>query len=250
MNELFKYIQKLPPSSAIVILILGIILMAISKWDSIMKLIKLAFGKSGSKKRTCGDCVLILFGIREKYEYQIRIIDINVLRQQMKFSEQKIQELVFFLSQSFIDDIKLMCKDGDYEIRVREIALYCEALKNSVLSIKEELRRSFKENGFQELSENEFTHYVKDKTKLMITMVRSYLNQHYIDNDSTIVHLRERFQNMDNTNMHKFEDWCFDVFNNAKDLVKDAKKSKEEINSKLISEINSFVLEGTKPLNC
>jgi hypothetical protein len=168
----------------------------------------------------------------------------------MKFSEQKIQELVFFLSQSFIDDIKLMCKDGDYEIRVREIALYCEALKNSVLSIKEELRRSFKENGFQELSENEFTHYVKAKTKLMITMVRSYLNQHYIDNDSTIVHLRERFQNMDNTNMHKFEDWCFDVFNNAKDLVKDAKKIKEEINSKLISEINSFVLEGAKPVNC
>jgi len=250
MNELFKYLQKLSPGAAVVILILAIVLMAISKWNSIVKLIKWVFGKTGSKKRTCGDCVLILFGIREKYEYEIKVVDTNVLRQQMKFSEQKIQEVIFFLSQSFGDDVKILGKEGDYEIRVREIALYCEALKNSMLAAKDELRRSFKENGFQTLSENEFTHYVKGKTKTILTIVRSYLNHHYVDNDSTIVHLRERFENMDNNHMHKFEEWSFDVFTNAKDLINDSNDKKSSINDNLKRSIDNFVSNGEKPHNC
>lgn len=241
MGEIFKYLQKLPPAASILAIILVIILLIIFKWESITKFIKLSKKSRKSSPRTCGDCVLILSGIREKYEYKARRLDTNLLRMQMKFAEQKIQEVIFFLSQSFNEDIKILGDGADHEKKALESSLYCEALKNGMLSVKDELRRSFKENGFGEFSENEFSYYVKSKTTTMLTIVRTYLNQHYIDSENTVVHLKERFEKMDKFHNQKFEGWAFDVFSNAKDLRDDTIQKKGGIEVNLKSEIDEFI---------
>ncbi|MBD3170989.1 hypothetical protein GF326_00815, partial [Candidatus Bathyarchaeota archaeon] len=106
MGDLIKYLKELPPLLSVIALTIATVFMVVSKWDSISKLAKWIPGKSVKQpKRTCGDCVLILLGIREKYEYKSRELDTSLLRNQMKFAEQKIQEIIFFLSQSFSDDI-------------------------------------------------------------------------------------------------------------------------------------------------
>ena len=251
MSELFKYLQKLSPSTSIIALLIALVVLIVSKWDSISKFIKWILGKSSKlRKRTCGDCVLILFGIREKYEHEIRHLDTSLLRQQMKFGEQKIQEAIFFLSQSFADDIKILGDGAEYEKKAVQSALYCEALKNGMLSVKDELRRSFKENGFGAFSEIEFSHYVKDKTKIMLTIVRSYLNQHYIDGDGTIVHLKERFERMDESGLRKFEGWSFEVFTSAKDLIEEHRVKKERLTEEFRSEIDKFVENGQNTTDC
>ena len=251
MKDLIDLLKQLPASLSVFVLIILCLFLIILRLDSITKFFKWISGKAVKKiKRTCGDCVLILFGIREKYEYEMRRLDTSLLRLQMKFAEQKIQEIIFFLSQSFAEDIKIYGKESNNERKVIQSALYCEALKNSLLSVKDELRRSFKENGFGQFSEVEFSHYVKDKTKLMLTMVRSYLNQYYVDNDTTIVHLKERFERLDKTSMQQFESWAFEVFTNAKDLFDDVRDSKKEISEKLKSEIDQFVKNGQNTTDC
>lgn len=240
-KEFFQYLQSLPPLVGITALFLATVFLVFLRWGSIMKLLKWPKNVGEYTKRTCGDCVLILFSIREKYEYETRKLDTNLLRMQMKFSEQKIQEIIFFLSQSFSDDIKVYGEGAEQDRKATQSALYCEALKNAMLSVKDELRRSFKENGFEGFSEVEFSYYVKDKTRTMLTIVRSYLNQYYVDGDKTIVHLKERFDRMDKENLQKFEDWAFQIFVNAKDLVNEFEGNKENNTSKLRSEIDEFV---------
>ena len=250
MNEMFKYLQKLPSPISVMVLIIALIFLIISKWDSISKSLKRLSGKTFKNKRTCGDCVLILFGIREKYEYQSKHIDNNLLRMQMKFAEQKIQEAIFFLSQSFSDDIKVMGDGVEHDRKVTQAALYCEALKNGILSAKDEIRRSIKENGFENLSENEYSHYVKDKTRTIITIIRSYLNQYSVQHDKTIVNLKERFKRMDGYHIQKFESWVFDIFSNAKDLALDSRKRRVQIQENLKLEIDNFVKHGDAVPNC
>ena len=251
MTELFKFLQRLPPAISVIALFIALFIITILKWDTITKSIKWIVSKSEkSAKRTCGDCVLILFGIREKYEYEDRRLDSSLLRLQMKFAEQKIQEAIFFLSQSFSDDIRILGEGEDGDKKVIQSALYCEALKNGMLSVKDELRRSFKENGFVSFSEREFTHYVKEKTITLLTIIRAYLNQHYVDCDSTIVHLKKRFERMDKYNIQKFEGWVFDVFINAKDIIDDIEKKKKINHENFKNEINEFVKKGQNLPNC
>ncbi len=241
MSELFKFLQKLPNSASVLVLFVALIILIVSKWDSIFKAIKWFSGKKNKKDRTCGDCVLILFGIREKYEYDRIRLDNDLLRSQMRFVEQKLQEIIFFLAQSFNDDIEKLIKKIENADKVKEAALYCEALKNSLLAVKDEIRRSFKENGFSFVSEVEFTQYVKEKTKTLLAISRTYLRQHYIETDSTIVTLNHRFEKMDNNHINKIEDYTFQIFTNAKDMQKDTAKKKKELSIALKKEIDSFV---------
>jgi len=251
MKEIAEFLKGLPPATSIVALFLVIILTIFVKWESIVKFIKWIKGDSAKNKRTCGDCVLILFGIREKYEFERRQIDTNLLRLQMKFAEQKIQEVIFFLSQSFSEDIELLGSDSTNSQRITETALYCEAMKNSLLATKDEIRRSFKENGFGKFSESEYTHYVKEKTSVLITTIRSYLRQHYVETDKTIVKLHDRFKKMDEKYYQKFESWVFEIFGNARDLNKDAYTKKRDLEQKFRNDIDKFVNEGrTSKIGC
>lgn len=250
MKELFEYLKGLPPALSVIALLISLIILIILKWDTISKPFKKIKNTSKSLKRTCGDCVLILFGIREKYDHKLRDFDNSLLRSQMKFAEQKIQEAIFFLSQSFMDDIRIYGKEADLEKKVTQSALYCEALKNSMISVKDEFRRSFKENGFNSFSEVEFSHYVKSKSKTLLTMVRLYLNQYYVDGEGTIVRLKERFERMDAKNLKIFEGWVFEIFNNAKDLTNDYCNNKEEISEDLKYAIDDFINKGQDRPNC
>ena len=250
MTELFKYIKGLSPTTSIIILIITMIIVVFSKITTIVKIFKWFFIKNNNKNISCGNCALILLGIREKFEYESKKINNDLLRLQMTFVEQKIQEAIFFLSQSFSEDILILSKEDDVDRKVMESALYCEALKNSMLSIKNEIRRSFKENGFSLFSETELSYYVKTKTKSLITIIRAYLNQYYVDNEKTIVHLKKRFEKMDKLHMDKFEGWVFEIFTNAKDIYLYTKKKKEDINDQLKLEIDNFVSRNSKTEKC
>ena len=250
MTEFLKYLKDLSPITSIIILTLAMIIVVFSKITTIIKIWKWMFRKDSSKKVSCGDCVLILLSIREKFEYEYLKLENNLLRMQMTFTEQKIQEAVFFLSQSFSEDILVLGEESDRNRKVMESSLYCEALKNAMLSVKDEIRRSFKENGFSNFNEKELSHYVKAKISLLITIIRSYLNQHYVENEKTIFHLKERFRKMDKLHLQKFEGWAFEVFTNAKDLYLDTEKRKADINKQLKLEIDKFVSRNSKITKC
>ena len=241
INNLINYIKTLPFGSAVTIVVMVTIIMALTKLKSIINFTKWAVGKSSKKKRTCGDCVLIIFSIRELYEFQREKLRTNLLRQQMTYVEQKIQEVIMFLAQNFNDDIKLLGKDATNNKRVSESALYCESLKNSLLEVKDEIRRSFKENGFAAMSEKEYAQYVKEKAKILVMSARSYLRQYCVETDETIIKLKDRFDKMDKWHFQQFEGWAFDIFTNAKDLIIETERKRVNLDEKFKKDIDNFV---------
>jgi len=52
-------------------------------------------------KRSCGDCILILMGEREKYELKMNLKQDRLLRQQMNFIEQRLIEMEGLFIETF-----------------------------------------------------------------------------------------------------------------------------------------------------
>ena len=176
MNKLIELLAGLPPYAAILIAMFFSIIMLLTNVGKIIEFLKFAILRIHKKhKRGCGDCLIILFSIREKYEFLRRGMINDIAKGQMQFAEKKLQEILFFLIQSFSNDIRLLGKESSNEIKVMESALYCEALKNGMLVAKNEIRRSFKENGFYDASGAAYTNYIKNQTHSLISIVRSYL---------------------------------------------------------------------------
>jgi hypothetical protein len=244
VQGVINYIKTLPPYASIIILALVIILILASKITSIINLIKWMMGKKPLKKRTCGDCALIIFRIREIYEYGTKKLKDDLMKNQMRFAEQKLQEVMFFLIGSYNEDIKLYGDDATDSRKATETAFYCECLKNAILLVKDEVRRSFKDGDILELSEREYVQYVKDKTKALLMTARTYLRQYMIQTNESIVKLSKRFDRLDDQHYSKFETWTFEVFTNAKDMIYEAEDKKKVLENNFKKEIDEFIKTG------
>jgi len=244
VQSVINYIKYLPPYASVIMLILVIIMIIASKISSIINFIKWFTGNDILKKRTCGDCILIMFRIREVYEFELRKMKEDLIKNQMRFAEHKLQEATFFLVDSYSEDIKLYGKDISDSRKSTELAFYCECLKNAIFSVKDELRRSFRNGDILNLSEKEYVLYVKEKTKALLMITRTYLRQYMIQTNDSIVKLTNRFDRIDENHYQKFENWAFDTFTNAKDLAEEIEEKKKILGDNFKREIDEFVKTG------
>lgn len=129
-----------------------------------------------TQKRTCGDCVLLLMGQREKFEFKIRKETNKIMKTQMTFVEQKLIEI----QTTLLDDMTEMIDKESIDESVQYKLLY-GLLKDGLHKIKDEIRRSFKDNGFCEISVSEFSSYLKDRVQIIISMLIQYIRNMYPD---------------------------------------------------------------------
>ena len=236
MEQLFEILSKFSPGASLIFSIVILIIALLLKADHVIKFYEWITKKQ--KLRTCGDCVLILFGIREKYESESAKLERSILRSQMSYFEQKIQEIILWLTQSYQDDIELLGHNKPATEKVMQFGYYQEALKTSLHAVKDEVRKAFKENGFVELSDTEFSIYVKSKIRTLISIAKSYLSTYYIQNENTIVTLKYRFEKLDYSRLNEI---AFDVFGNARSIVKETQEKDAKLKEAFKSEINNFI---------
>jgi hypothetical protein len=236
MDEFLVSLAKFPPHISILILILAIILTVMSQWKSIVSIFKVLTKQRG--KRSCGDCILYISGMKTKCLLKMEAIDKNVLKAQMNYVEIQLHDAVFYLTGTFKKDIDRLGVNISGGEKAREIGYYHEALLNAFEAVKDEFRRSFKENGFHEMSEIEFSTYVRMKYANLLTIAREYLSHRYIETSETIVKLSDRFAEFDE---QRFEESTFLCYRNAKQVVVDAKRKKELLEEKFNEEIDSFL---------
>jgi len=135
-----------------------------------------------TQKRTCGDCVLLLMGEREKYEFKIRRERDKIMKSQMTFAEQKLIEVQTKLSNNLSYRISESIKEKKTTIEESvQYKLVYGLLKDALLHIKDEIRRSFKDNGFYTMALSEFSWYVKDRTQVISSMLSQYIRNIYPD---------------------------------------------------------------------
>lgn len=128
------------------------------------------------QKRSCGDCILLLMGEREKFEFKIRKETDKIMKTQMTFVEQKLIEIQILL----LDNIATKISKDSIDESVQYKLIY-GLLRDALHNIKDEIRRSFKDNGFWELDASDFSIYLRDRAQILSSMLIQYIRNIYPD---------------------------------------------------------------------
>jgi hypothetical protein len=128
------------------------------------------------QKRSCGDCILLLMGEREKYEMEMRKEANKILKDQMSFVEQKLIEIQNSFMGSIIDAVHEFVAENPTAVdeSIQHKLIY-GLFKDALIGVKDEIRRSFKDNGFFDLNNAEFTAYTKDRVSVISSMLNQYI---------------------------------------------------------------------------
>lgn len=124
-------------------------------------------------------------------------------------------------------------------------------LSNDALNIKlkDEIRRSFKENGFDGLSGNEFAQYVKNQHKILVTILKNHIINLYPTNRRVIVSMDEVLEYIDSINS-KLEDVFFELYIESKRIKKQDEQILKEIDEKFETEIETFIKRKKNENDC
>ena len=194
----------------------------------------------GGKKRSCADCALLLFSKRERLEYRKRDIENKILKNQMNFAEIKLLEVQSGLLHSYREDLKNNRGSSfDHIEEHRQYKLYQGLLSSALMSVKDEIRRSFKENGFEKMGGSEFSTYVKNKATNLTSIGKDFMINMY-PYDGMIISLDSRLDKLD-AMYPKLEDSCFETYVKAKEVINEANEKIEALSVEFATEIDEFL---------
>lgn len=242
MAEILEWLfstQPLPIAITVVVLLLAFLfLLKFDKFRTFVKIPK----KKKKVKRSCSDCMIISFHRWINYMEEVQSIKNNIIDVQERFAEEKIKEITIKLQLDYKShqmDIRSdeENQNPDLEEEQKEYILYEEALHNAFRLVKEEILRTFLENGFHELSGERFSLYVKNKTKDLIRIGKQYMLTKYPPHGMKIS-LESRFDRLDEKYI---EDVTFDVYVNAKSIRNNAEYKIEKIKEDFKKDQEEFI---------
>jgi hypothetical protein len=141
-------------------------------------------------KRGCGDCILIIMSEREKYGLKMSNVHDKVLRNQMNFFEQKTVEIQELAEKIFCDLMESTKKQAAVTASGKNVDIeykfFTELLKDALILVKNEIRKSYKENGYFEMSDSDFSIYLKDKNRLVINLIVQHVKSMYPSQGMTV----------------------------------------------------------------
>lgn len=184
-------------------------------------------------KRSCGDCILLLMGEREKFEFNVRKESNKILKMQMTFAEQKLDNIHTFLLDSFSG-----IKDTEVSGTIQYKLLY-GLLKDVLLKIKDEIRRSFKDNGFPEISAPEFSIYLKGRGALITSTITQYIRNMYPDK-AGVLEPNKIIKTLENKNP-TIVDTINDIYTNARDIKIEADLKIKEMQDQFVKWVDNFI---------
>lgn len=193
----------------------------------------------GKQSRSCIRCRQLMTTKTYKYKTDRELVRRAILRDQMNYAEMKVHEIFLSLCRSYRETL-VNFRQPESEIDItrehKEYLIYQESLANSMIMVKNELRRSFKENGFSEMSAVEYTHYCKEKTKALITLSREYLMGRY-PFETMIVPLQYRFEQL---HVDEMETVVFNIMDRAKEVYLDAQEKLDKLDKQFDIEMEKL----------
>ena len=188
-------------------------------------------------KRRCGNCILIMFGEREKFEVERQKTLDSILKTQMNFVEQKLIEIQTILIDDFSSELSRH-KDNDCMDAAVYHKLFYGLLKDMLLLLKDEIRRSFKENNFFDLDDREFSDYMRNKTRALTSTLIQHTRNIYPS--SSVIDINTVVKIID-IKSREIEDAILDMYNQAKFIKKEAKGHLEVLKQKFCKWIDDFI---------
>jgi len=187
-------------------------------------------------KRGCGDCILVIMAEREKYELKFRGEKDRVLKTQMVFAEHKIIEIQTLLMKNLLEKISAATRAYDESVQYK---LILGIIKDAFVTVKNELRRSFKDNGFHDLYGSELSVYTKNETNGLINIIIQHVQNIYPDNDN-ILEISEIIKTTIAIKSD-IEPIVHDIYTNAKDTKEDVWERIVDIQKQFCDWVDNFI---------
>jgi hypothetical protein len=184
-------------------------------------------------------------GEREKCELKISSIQDRILKNQMNFFEQKMVEIQELIEKIFNDLMESTKKQTVTNAPGRnldiEYKFFTELIKDSLNLVKNEVRKSYKENGYFDMSDSDFSIYIKDKNRLVINLITQHVKSLYPSQNMTVTpadfHSGLLFVM---PQMHEIIRECFEY---AKEVTIDSEKQVEFFKKEFSSWVDRHISE-------
>lgn len=246
MWEYLSKLHPLLPYSLVVLAIIAVVIIAIKgrlifKWgkntlgigDTTEKptpgTVNIPSNSTCAKKRSCSDCYHIITNEYEKYLYIKDLRTDKLLNYRMNYTEEKLIELEDDITKLFEDRMLVHKNEKKSNINI-ESRMFFGLLKEALSVVKREIRRSLKENGFCELSDLEFSNYVTDKSKIVLSTLIKELRIIYpaydtlVSIDTIIIDIESKVSTI--------REYLNEIFVYSKQVIEDSeieiKKSEEK----------------------
>lgn len=228
---LFKWLGTLPLTWQVTLPILFMVFVVIialygKMWFTIGKN-KIGIGKDGvGRRRSCVDCSKFHRAEAAKVNRKISILETGIIKKKMNFAEQKLIDLRHIIYTEYSNTIK---EEPHTDASLIDLSTRVKLVVTN--SIKNEIRRSIKENGFHEHEGQRFIQYAEQQSNTLIGILEEELMTYY-DNDM-IISLTLKLKP---SIMHI----VYDIYNNAKNVEIESLEKISELESKYDEYIDTY----------
>lgn len=238
MKEIFAFLLSIPWPASISLLALIVIILALLKLDKLILLLNIKNNNNSTKNQNFGDIILSFSVKREKYEFKKRLIESSILKEQMNFAEQKLSVIKFLLLESFRK--KLIDVDLENQLNMvednKQFAIYRETLGNALVLMKDEIRRSMKENGFSKMNQNEFNEYINNQHKTILTISKNYILINY-----PFIGMNVKMDEFKGIEQDSITNLIYEIYERAREIKLDIDERLNELNKEFNEEIDKFI---------
>ena len=151
--------------------------------------------------------------------------------------------IISIFGKKIINFIKNMIKNNKIE-NVTLLYRTFWGITNHVLNVqmRDEFRRSFKENGFYNLEGAEFTQYVKNQSKILFSMFKNSIINLYPDNRKEIKVSMDNIIDYIEKNNQSFDDLVYEIYDTVKKIKLEKDKELELIDIEFEKDIDDFII--------
>lgn len=182
--------------------------------------------------------------IRECEREITRMLEGDILREQMRVAELAIADLVRESKKIHLDVINQRTTDENHKRTVEEINTYHLRIEIAADDLKYEFRRSFRQNHFVEKTPKEFSDFIEREMQIMLSIVEDSIDHRY---SSVLIDLPE-LRKMNRAKMGEFKRLLEKVYLEALEIVKmyngRVQSKRDEIRSLTVSYLSGSPIDG------
>jgi len=190
------------------------------------------------KKRSCSDCLHIVTSEYDKYNFNKFNRDAKILNYRMNYTEEKLTEIEDDITKLFELRLDKHADEKEAYLEI-ESKLFYGLFKEALSCVKKEIRRSCKDNGFCELSDLEFSNFITDKVKVVISILIRELKNIYPPY-GTLVPVDHIIQDIEFIKDNIREN-LNEIFVYAKQVIQDNEKEIKELKEKYLKWERDFI---------